>query len=308
MQHPVVPCRSCLAARRLVPALVGAALVVATASAQDVSADFSAHEVPSGGHPRYVVDPARPTWPGAVVNYYYNPGRQPAGLSVATVLQALANAAHKWEDVCNVRFRYRGTSTAEPALDTDFSTVDRVNVVGWRLLSGSQSGYAGYVAWWWQGAGMVDADMVLNTAYGAQLSRNPRELEALATHEMGHMLAIEHSDRQQSVMFAHPYNSFAFQTTLRGDDAAACASLYGSAPHAPANRIFNWAEQTFMQFVGPTGQSSQDLDGYHYRYYPGTASYLGEKDGMLLYLPAGGPLIPLGGVQETLRAAAAAGF
>ncbi len=287
------------------------ALPLLAAAGNPPDADFSAHEVPqhaAPGSPRYVIGAERPTWPGAVVNYYYNPSGQPAGLTTATVLQALAKAARKWENLCNVRFNYLGTHSAAPNLDATFSTIDRLNVIGWQLLGGSRASYSGYVAWWWSGASLVDADMVLNTAFGAQLAGNPRELEALATHEMGHMLAISHSNVQQSVMFANPYNSYAFQTTLRGDDAAACASLYGTAPHARANRIFNWAEQTFAPFIAPTGAVSQDLEGYHYRFYPATGSFLAEQGGALLYLPAGGPLIPLGSVDATLPAAAAAGF
>lgn len=310
MHHFALPHPCYSSVRHAALTLCGLLLVLSGASAHDdVHADFNAREVPSRSpQPRFVIGPDRPTWPGAVVNYYYNPSRQPAGLNTATVLQALATAARKWENVCNVRFQYLGTHTAEPALDTTYDTVDRTNMVGWRLLSGNQTGFAGYVAWWWQGRSLLDADMVFNTAYGAQWAHDPSQLEAVATHEMGHMLAIDHSNVQQSVMFANPYNSSDFQTTLRGDDAAACASLYGSAPHAQANRIFNWAEQTLGQFIAPVGQTSQDLGGYHYRYYPATASFLAEKDGVLLYLPAGGPLISLGSVNETLPAAAAAGF
>ncbi len=150
--------------------------------------------------------------------------------------------------------------------------------------------------------------MVVNVQSGARLAADRRGLGALLTHEMGHMLAIKHSDKQNAVMFASPYNSYAFQNTLRGDDAAACASLYGYSVLSDANRIFNWAEQTLPQFLAPTGVISLDLSGYHYRFFSETNSYLAMKDGTLIYLRVGGAVTPLGTVNQFIGSAAAAGF
>lgn len=296
-------------------ALASALLVNFAASAQGVGADFSAHAAPVHGpsadsSPRYLTDTNRPTWSGSEIDYYYNPSNQPSGIGTEQMVALIQAAARKWENVCNVRFNYLGTHSADPDIAATFQSIDRRNIIGWLPLTGDKAGFDGYVSWWYSGNGpnMVDADMVINTASGARLAADPKGLGALITHEMGHMLAIRHSDVQQSVMFANPYNSYAFQNTLRGDDAAACASLYGPSTQADANRIFNWAEQSFPQFVAPTGVNSLDLSGYHYRFFSTTNSYLAVKDNTLVFLPAGGAVIPLGNVDQILPAAAAAGF
>ena len=298
----------------LLAALVAGAAVLAPTStlAQDpvpVGVDYSA-KVFGRIAPRFVVSSARPLWPNARISYYYNPQSQPDGLSTAEMEGLLQVAARKWENVCNVRFSYLGTTTARPDLGATFETTDRVNVIGWELLTGSQAQFSGFVSWWYQNQGnaMIDADMVLNTAMGGALARNKPGLGGLLTHEMGHMLAINHSNVQQSVMFATPYNDLSFQSSLRADDAAACASLYGPSPLAHANRIFNWAEQTFTQFLSPVGAASQDLEGYHYRFYPGSNSYIAERAGVLYYLPVGGSVIPLGSVTDLMPSATGAGF
>src|SRR5262249_55488210 len=46
-------------------------------------------------------------------------------------------------------------------------------------------------------------------------------------HEIGHALGLAHSDDPNSVMYAKPYAPAAYQSTLQGDDIAACADLYG---------------------------------------------------------------------------------
>ena len=260
--------------------------------------------------PRFVLPAARPLWPNAQINYYYNPQDQPAGLTPTEMEGLLKTAARKWENVCNVRFNYLGTTTVRPDLAATFETTDRLNVVGWELLTGNKAQFSGYVSWWYQNQGnaLIDADMVINTNSGAQFARDKPSLGALLTHEMGHMLAINHSNVQQSVMFANPYNDYTYQATLRGDDATACTTLYGPSLKTSTNRVFNWAEQSFTQFLSPVGAASQDLDGYHYRFYAGSNSYLAERDGVLYYLPVGGSVVTLGPVTQSAPVAINAGF
>lgn len=276
--------------------------------------DFSAHEVPPDGPiVRYVTDSQRPLWPGGVIDYYYNPAGQPTDISTATMEALIQTAARKWENLCNVRFNYLGTTTAAPNLNATFSTIDRRSVIGWGALTGSKAGFDGYTAWWYQFTSgspqLVDADVVINTTGNTRFSaRNLGSLASLMTHEMGHMLALQHSDQQQSVMYANPYNPYSFQATLRGDDAAACASLYGASAQAGANRVFNWAEQTLPQLFAPTGAASVDGFGFHYRQFSGTGSYLGLQGNQIWYLPPGGSATPVGTVDQFFNQAQQAGF
>ena len=288
--------------------LVGVLLALSSYAADD----FAAYRIPTfEATPRFVVDSKNPKWPGNVLNYYYNPTHQPASITTAQMEGVIQNASRKWSDVCNIRFNYLGITTADtPDVDGTFATIDRKSVIGWGALTGSKSGFAGYAAWWWQGNGdLVDSDMVLNTEGSTPFTAdNLAELGALVTHEFGHMLAIKHSDEQQSVMFASPYNSYAFQRTLRGDDAAACASLYGPSTNTMANRIFNWAEQTVPQLLAPAGTTSAEVNGIHFRHYTGTGSYLGLMGGQLYFVGANGTPLLLGTPDAFISAATAAGF
>jgi predicted Zn-dependent protease len=302
-----------VASRRLV-ILIAAALQLATqaARADNAVADYSGH-LWSDGQFQYLLDPGKALWPNATVNWYYNPSGQPADLSTAQIVEQIQNAARKWENVCNVRFNYLGTTVARPNLDATFSTVDKIPVIGWGPLTGSRAGFRAYTSFWYstssRGAQMIDVDMVINTASSPPFTASSLgDLGALLTHETGHMLGIDHSDKQTSVMYANPYNSFAFQRTLRGDDVAACAALYGYAGQADANRLFNWAEQVYPSLFAPAGVGSVDGYGFQYRHYAGTGSYVGVQNGQIYYLPPGGSLLDLGPVSQFTSAATGAGF
>ncbi len=78
---------------------------------------------------------------------------------------------------------------------------------------------------------------------------------------------------------------------------------------ANSDRIFNWVEANFAQFVNPAGQPSMTLAGYYFRFYPGSNSYAATSEGRLLYLPdPAGKIIDLGPADAWLEQAIAAGF
>ncbi len=178
--------------------------------------------------------------------------------------------------MCKLTFTYMGTTAAVPNVRSTASTVDRINVFGWGELTAELAIYGAYTNWWYDAnRAMMDADIVINTAY----AWTAQDIDAIMTHELGHALGLDHSDVQASVMFANPYNSYSYQRTLRGDDANACAALYGASPDAASNRAMNWAEQTYPQLFSPSPAASGSYGGYNYRYYPGTKTYLGTQNG-----------------------------
>jgi hypothetical protein len=271
--------------------------------------DFHGQEAASRSS-RFQVETVRPLWPNGIINFRYNPANQPVGLTTEAVENLLRAAGQKWADVCNVRFNYLGTTTLTANIDAVFSTLDRVNVVGWGPLTGNRAGFDAYTTWWWSNPGpvLVDSDVLLNTNAGARLASRPSDLGALLTHEFGHVLAIKHSDVRQAVMYANPYNSYAFQSTLRGDDAQACISLYGPAPASDVDRVFNWAEQTYRDFFFPSGSTSLEANGIRYRFFPGSNSYLGLYNGGLYYYPVGSDPVPLGNPAPFVDLAKQASF
>jgi predicted Zn-dependent protease len=239
--------------------------------------DFSRNALPTAREtPAYVLGSVQERWTGGQINWYYNPANQPGNLATADVINALQTAALRWEGMCNLSFTYQGTTTVAPNVRSTSATVDRVSVFGWGQLTNEMAQYGAYTQWWYDGNhAMTDADVVINTSYQWSL----QNVEAIMTHELGHALGLNHSNLQASVMFSSPYNSYEFQRTLRGDDANACAALYTASANAESNRALNWAEQTYAQLLTPHPAPSGTFDGYYYRYYPGTDTYVGTKNG-----------------------------
>jgi cyclophilin family peptidyl-prolyl cis-trans isomerase len=77
-----------------------------------------------------------------------------------------------------------------------------------------------------------------------------------------------------------------------------------------SDRLFNYLEASFPQFLAPASSTSATALGYYYRYYPGTNAYLGTANGMVYYLvPSLSPNITLlGPLADWLALAASAGY
>lgn len=242
--------------------------------------------------PAYVLGTFNQKWLTGNVLWYYNPSNQPADLSIETVVNAVTLAASRWTGMCNVEFFYMGTTSSRPYGGDDSLAVDRRNVVGWDLLKGNE-GDAAAITYSWSSSGrLLDADIVINTDMPKPWTA--ARLDGVLTHELGHFIGIKHSDTVESVMSAEPYNSFAYMRVLRGDDAKACAALYGAADTAVSNRTFNWAEEAYPEFVSPGPAVSGNYQDYYYRYYPATNSYLGSYAGTVYYMGPNGLVYDVG--------------
>ena len=77
-----------------------------------------------------------------------------------------------------------------------------------------------------------------------------------------------------------------------------------------SDRLFNFLEATFPQFLAPANSTSASALGYYYRHYPGTNAYIATANGMVYYLvPSIGPDITLlGTLADWLALAASAGY
>jgi len=77
------------------------------------------------------------------------------------------------------------------------------------------------------------------------------------------------------------------------------------------DRILDWSEQTYPDIFSPAGSVTQTADGYTYRYYRDSKSYLGAKDDRLWYLKPGATLDhvqDVGSLAERLEEAKRAGY
>jgi len=257
-----------------------ALLAAVTSHAQD---DYKVRAMPGEREqPEYVLGLNKQHWLGSRYYWYYNPQNQPAGLSTDAVVDVIKRAAARWSGMCNVAFSYVGTTTGRPYAGDDSSVVDNRNIIGWDLLTGDSAGAAGVTFSWTSRDALIDADIVFNTQMDSPWTL--AYLDGVITHELGHAIGIKHSNVQESIMFANPYHDSDYLRALRGDDAKACAVLYGTASTAASDRAFNWAEEAYPAYLSPRYSDSGYYMGYYYRYYPATRSYLGSKDGVVYYI------------------------
>ena len=86
--------------------------------------------------------------------------------------------------------------------------------------------------------------------------------------------------------------------------------LPSSANSSDSDRLFNYLEARYPQFIAPANAVSDNGLGYYFRYYPATNSYVGTKDGSVFYLvPAiSNDITRLGSLAEWLAIAAAQGY
>lgn len=152
-------------------------------------------------------------WKNGQIEWYYNPSGQPAWLSKETAVATIKQGMQQWSDACNVSFTYKG-ETSEPAVRKDGT-----NTLGW----GNTLGYPYANAWPNGSGGIIEGDIqfVVSSFSGVN------DFASNVIHEVGHLIGLSHSDRPAAVMFANGYNTYGYQSLLKGDDMAACAKLYG---------------------------------------------------------------------------------
>lgn len=244
-------------------------------------------------------------WPNSVYPYWFNPANVPANLKAGDVLAAMQTAAARWAGMCNITFQYMGTTAIAPDAKNSIFLADGVSVWGFAVFPASIDKYSGWTPTSVEGGSkIVDADVMLNASKPWDLVT----VEAAMTHELGHVIGLGHSNVVESVMFANPYHPTTYVRTLRGDDAVGCAVLYGASANALANRAMNWAEQTYANLLktGPVADAS--WDGYLYRYYPGSNSYIGARNGDAFYRGPNGVIQNLGALSNFTQQVNAAGF
>jgi hypothetical protein len=89
--------------------------------------------------------------------------------------------------------------------------------------------------------------------------------------------------------------------------AAVVSAAYQQLELVDADRAFNWAQVVYPSLF-PSAQASFDVIGYHARYYPETATYLGYKDGHVWLHGNQWNLYDVGPLSDFLPTVAAAGY
>lgn len=161
------------------------------------------------------------------VEWFYNSIKQSkSSFSEQEVIDVIKKAMRSWSEVSGIIFVYKGKT-----VNSLHNMTDGVISIGYW----SENAFIfehGEVA---SDAQIVGTDTEITDGYiilngGDQnittVPGNLIELQGLMTHQIGHLLAIDHSDVEESIMYASPYHSYEYQTILRADDIKAAALLY----------------------------------------------------------------------------------
>lgn len=143
-------------------------------------------------------------------------------------LDVLQRAFASWEEVTTstIRFAFQGTRGTR-----DRNARDGVNLV---TLGASENLGTGVLAATFlssDAAGtLVDVDIVFgkSVAFGTSAAGDPGgyDLEAIATHEVGHLLGLEHSGLSRATMVPFTDRGDVHQRTPHDDDRIAASVLY----------------------------------------------------------------------------------
>jgi hypothetical protein len=170
---------------------------------------------------------ARNGWSGHIIRWRYNDSSRPSSIVASSdiMVNHIQAAMEKWTTVCNVQFAYDGLTSSAASLVS--GSRDGINVIAWNLLSGNTAGITYAHS---SGSTMDEADMVLNYEF------NPK-LDSTLVHEVGHMLGLDHSDHNGTVMSGPNTSTYSNLAQLQADDVAGCRALYG----APSNLVAPFA-------------------------------------------------------------------
>jgi hypothetical protein len=179
-------------------------------------------------------------WSDPTTAWTYNPAGAPSGLSEDNGLSSIMAGANAWTGAGGTawHYSYDGLSTKTVTGCNGGPVGARPggpNTVGWGHLP---SGLQGFTCYWWSGnvPGTafhqgVEFDIVFESSF----AYTPAFLSNLATHEFGHGLGLDHSQRANcpgAVMCAAP--SSAGFSSPQPDDIAGIVALYSLANPAPS--------------------------------------------------------------------------
>lgn len=180
---------------------------------------------------RFSYDPLA-AWPSTLF-WSYNPsGAPPQFADASIVANAMQMAIGTWRSACNIDAAYAGTTSVDPEhsiLDQENGPQpDKINVLGWRTTPAGIAGYTvGYSAPSANGIWpIIDSDVVVDPAKLPAAD----QLQRLLLHEFGHVLGVNHSQFENTLMSGPPYSNYNTMNTLSTDDVRGCRCLYGPPP------------------------------------------------------------------------------
>lgn len=146
------------------------------------------------------------------IGFYYDHSNAPRGVTKEEALNILKQASQQWFDSCGVTFEYKGDKLADYVNNKNLIS-GKVGIIKWATqMEGSAIGEAHVGNYMGPAPGFVLAlfsDFFVN---------NKADLINTVTHEMGHVIGLEHSANKNSIMF----NTESRNAKLQESDKAMC--------------------------------------------------------------------------------------
>lgn len=170
-----------------------------------------------------------PTWPSMPIPFWINQSGSPqiANGSEFTAVQA---AFQTWQNdsLASISFQYKG---ATPVSTVGQDGLNVVTFVDATVPIGLETVAATFVFSAIDATGndaTQEADIALSTSVNFSTSGDPGkyDIQSVVTHEVGHLLGLDHSGLLSSVMTPFPATGQLDQRTLSYDDMAGAALLY----------------------------------------------------------------------------------
>jgi hypothetical protein len=170
-----------------------------------------------------------PAWASMPVPFWINQSGSPQ-IANGSEFTAIQSAFQTWQNVANakVSFNYKGT-TPVPTVGQDGLNV--VTFVDDTVPLGSETIATTFSYFTVDGTGSLviqEADIAFSTTVPFSTSGDPNgyDIQAVATHEIGHFLGLDHSPLLSSVMTPYSVAGQLDQRVLSYDDIAALIFLY----------------------------------------------------------------------------------
>lgn len=176
------------------------------------------------------------TWQTNLVTVYVNPANAPSWMSADQVVASVQAAMNDWNSQggANIQLVYGGLTTAGHALDG-------LNVVSFSPTPKGDGSIAFTFSQWDSSLHLSDSDVVLYLTDGSRtfsyfaddqdcwaVGWNAIYLHDMLTHELGHLLGLEHSDVDGATMHIGYATCSQTQRSLELDDIAGIQALYGA--------------------------------------------------------------------------------
>lgn len=153
-------------------------------------------------------------WPELNLEFYYDNTNAPTDLNKS--LEIIAKASAKWTYACNIKFVFKGEKHAD-YVSTANTLHGNTGIVKWATqMNGDTIGEAHLGS---ESGPVKNFVMELNSEYFK--GNKESDLILTTTHEMGHVIGLDHSNNSKSIM----YFQSGGKQSLQSSDQAMCLYL-----------------------------------------------------------------------------------